>query len=97
MLTQVKWKSQIVIYYIYSCVYTVQGKWASSTTTSSLFWSENNSFIGNIRRALLIVVMIATKPRNSQSIHPYFFQINKLQPPRINTFQRLICFDLLPK
>ena len=67
-------KFSFIKYQIYSYVYTVQGKWASSTTaSSSLFRFENiNSFIGNIRRVdvshvlLLIVVMIATKPRNSQ-------------------------------
>ena len=34
------------------------------------------------------------RPRN---IHHYFFQRNKLQPARIHTFERLICFDLLTK
>ena len=34
---------------------------------------------------------------HTRSIHHYFFRINKLQPARINTFQPLICFDLLPK
>ena len=90
-----------------------------------LFRFEKNFFIGNIRRVyvsrvlLLIVVVIATTPQNSQrpTISSYllgcppslaklrkateysslFFQINKLQPVRIHTFQCLICFDLLPK
>ena len=106
---------------MYSYVYTVPGKWASSTTTYSLFWSENNSFIGNIRRVLAVYCcwlflwlqqnlvihkanhfftsfrmssFVSETSKGKRVFITIFFQINKLQPARINTFQRLICFDI---
>ena len=77
-------------------------KWASSTTaSSSLFRFENNSFIGNIRRVyvsrvlLLIVVMIATKPRNLQrpTISSYLLGY----PPSLAKLRKATDFNLVPR
>ena len=40
------------------------------------------------------VLLLQQNFERQQGFHHYFFQINKLRPARINTFQRLICFDI---